>query len=391
MYTLFPSQEDLNLRWNKIQQSLQQQEMDACVISSFVNIYYLTGKVFDGYIYFPVSGEPIYFVRRPQDFTDARMVKIRKPEDISILLQERDLSLPKNVAFEMDQMTHSDFVRLHAVFNPEKSGNATAILRMARMIKTPWEIEQLRYSAKKHSEVYAQIVSLFQAGMTDLEFQYEIEREMRKNGSIGLFRAFGGNMEIFMGSILAGANAETSSPCDFALGGGGAHACLPIGANNTLIEKGQSVMVDMAGNFTAYLTDMTRVFSYGKLPEKAYFAHQVSIEMHNWLMENAKPGFSCAEIYNHSLAMAENAGLSANFMGTVQQAKFVGHGVGLEINELPVLMGRSKDVLQPGMTIAFEPKFVLPRVGAVGNENTFLITDNGIEKLTLFEEEIIQL
>jgi len=78
-------------------------------------------------------------------------------------------------------------------------------------------------------------------------------------------------------------------------------------------------------------------------------------------------------------------------MGTKQQAKFVGHGVGLEINELPVLTERSKELLEPGMVFALEPKFVLPSIGAVGIENTFLVTSAGIEKLTLFEEQIIDL
>ena len=78
-------------------------------------------------------------------------------------------------------------------------------------------------------------------------------------------------------------------------------------------------------------------------------------------------------------------------MGFSQQAKFVGHGVGLDINEPPVLMGRSNDLLQPGMVIAFEPKFVLPGIGAVGIENTYLVTDKGVEKLTVLEEEIIDL
>jgi Xaa-Pro aminopeptidase len=227
--------------------------------------------------------------------------------------------------------------------------------------------------------------------MKDVEFQYEIERLMRKNGSLGIFRTFGNNMDVFMGSILAGKNAETPSPYDFALGGGGLNPCLPIGVNGEKIQTGQAVMVDMAGNFTAYMTDMTRVYFLGALPDSAYRAHRTSIRMHRRFMETVKPGVSCADIYKWSSEMVEEAGFAAHFMGTVQQAKFVGHGVGLEINEPPVLMSRSKDLLQPGMVIAYEPKFVFPDTGAVGIENTFLITETGVEKLTLLEEEVVDL
>jgi Xaa-Pro aminopeptidase len=226
--------------------------------------------------------------------------------------------------------------------------------------------------------------------MTDLEFQYEIEKRMRQNGSIGLFRTFGNNMDIFMGSLLAGDNAQTPSPYDFALGGGGVTS-LPLGANGTVLENGMAVMVDMAGNYTAYITDMTRVFSVGKLPEQAYKAHKASIRILREIEAMAKPGTPCAEMYNLSYRIAEEEGLSPCFMGTKQQAKFVGHGIGIQINELPVLAARSKELLAPGMVIALEPKFVIPGVGAVGVENSYLVTASGLEKLTLAEENIIQL
>jgi Xaa-Pro aminopeptidase len=76
-------------------------------------------------------------------------------------------------------------------------------------------------------------------------------------------------------------------------------------------------------------------------------------------------------------------------MGTAQQAKFVGHGVGLEINEPPVLTSRSNEVLEAGMAIAIEPKFVLPGIGAAGIENTYIVHDDRLEKVTLCEESLI--
>lgn len=390
-YTKFPPVDDLNFRWTRLQEFLIKDGADACLISSSVNIYYLTGVVFNGFFYLPASGDPVYFVRRPENYQNPSVSFIRKAEDIPGLLRGKGMNIPEKILFEADQMTYNEHLRLQAVFPDSKIGNATPLLRIQRMIKTPWEIEQLRYSGKIHAEVYSKVKSCYLPGMTDVEFQSNIEREMRLAGSIGLFRSFGSNMDIYMGSVLTGDNSESASPFDFALGGEGLHPSLPIGSNGSVIKEGTTVMVDMAGNYTAYLTDMTRVFSVGKLPEKAYKVHQVSVDMHNWLMSNAKPGTSCADIYNQTLKMADDAGFADCFMGTQQQAKFTGHGVGIEINELPVLMGRSKDLLQPGMTFAFEPKFVLPEIGAVGIENTFLVTDLGIEKITNFEEDIIEL
>jgi Xaa-Pro aminopeptidase len=79
------------------------------------------------------------------------------------------------------------------------------------------------------------------------------------------------------------------------------------------------------------------------------------------------------------------------FMGTSQQAKFIGHGVGLEINEPPVMTPRSKEILVSGMAIALEPKFVLPGIGPVGIENTYIVYDKGLEKITLCDESLMLL
>ena len=89
--------------------------------------------------------------------------------------------------------------------------------------------------------------------------------------------------------------------------------------------------------------------------------------------------------------MAKENNLADYFMGTQQQAKFVGHGVGLEINEPPVLAPRSKETLELGMTIAVEPKFVLPGIGAVGIENTYIVHNNKLEKITHCDESLMVL
>lgn len=166
---------------------------------------------------------------------------------------------------------------------------------------------------------------------------------------------------------------------------------LPLGSSGVVIGDGSAVMVDMAGNYGVYMSDMTRTFSVGKLSEEAYRLHELSRRLHREIMQVAGPGTSCADIYTRTLELVEQEGASGYFMGLEQKAQFVGHGLGLQINEMPVLMGRSKDVLQTGMVIAYEPKFVLPHIGAVGIENTYLVTESGVENLTPLEEAIIDL
>lgn len=382
---------DLKLKWSRMQQAMREINADGCLLTVDVNLYYATGRIYSGYFYLPVEGDPWFFVKRPNGLSGDHIQYIRKPEQIAERFVECGIPHPKKLLLEADELTYTDYVRLQTIFNPEETANATTFMRTLREIKTPYEINLFRISAEKHAAVYAEIPDCFRTGMTDLEFQYEIEKRMRAHGSLGLFRAFGANMDIFMGSILAGANAATPSPFDFALGGGGMDPSCPLGANGTVLKEGTAIMVDMAGNYTAYMTDMTRVFSVGKLPETAYRAHQTALHIQNEIETKAQPGTVCSELYAIAAGLAEKEGLSPYFMGTEQQAKFVGHGIGIQINELPVLTPRSKEELQPNMVFALEPKFVIPEVGAVGIENSFLVTENGLEKLTHFPEDIIEL
>lgn len=382
---------DLKLKWSRMQQAMREQQADGCLLSVDVNLYYTTGRIYNGYFYLPVEGEPWFFVKRPNGLSGDHIEYIRKPEQMADLFAQRSIPRPDKLLLEADELTYNDYVRLQNIFAPKETVNATTMMRTLREIKTPHEISLFRISAARHAEVYAEIPACYRPGMTDVELQYEIEKRMRAHGSIGLFRAFGANMDIFMGSILAGENAETPSPFDFALGGGGMDPSAPLGANGTVLKEGTAIMVDMAGNYTAYMTDMTRVFSVGKLPQQAYHAHQTALHIQQEIEKRAKPGTVCSELYEIAATIAEKEKLSPFFMGTKQQAKFVGHGIGIQINELPVLTPRSKEQLQPNMVFALEPKFVIPGVGAVGVENSFLVTETGVEKLTHFTEEIIEL
>ena len=364
---------------------------DACLVSSNVNLYYCTGRIFTGYLYIPVEGVPLAMVKAGTP-EGAAVFALRKPEQVSEIIAAAGYRLPKNILLELGETSWLEAERLRTTLKPATCGDATAFFRKLRSRKTPDEIAAFRIASERHAAAYREIPDIFRDGMTDLDFQYAMEYVMRKHGSLGVFRAYGGNMEIFAGSILAGVNAEAVSPYDFALGGAGAHPSLPIGANGTKLVAGMSLMVDMGGCFTPYISDITRTFSIGRLSDAAYAAHAVSIEMHDDFRREVKPGTRCADIYERCRATAERYGLGEWFMGTPRhQAKFVGHGTGLQINELPILSPRSEDVVEENMVIAFEPKFVVPDVGAVGVENTYLVLRDGVENLSRLNEEIILL
>ncbi len=386
---------ELVARWARLREIMTQRGVEAMIICDNTSLLYLSGRIFGGVAYVSAEHErPIFCVRRPADLEGENIATIRKVEDIPNVLMERGVKLPQNIALEGDVATYNEYLRLQKIFNISADRVypiATHLIHQARSIKSDYEIEQLYLSAAQHSKLYALIPTLFERGMSDHDLAIALSHEALKLGSIGRMRIFGRTMEAALGSILVGDNASAASPFDFALGGGGMSGSMPFGSNGTKIEEGHTIMVDDGGCFTNYVTDMTRVFSLGKLPDIAYKAHNVALEMQSRMVEMACVGSPAADIYNMCIEVARRESLSECFMGGVQQASFVGHGVGLEINESPILSPRSRDLFAVGQTIAFEPKFVLPAVGAVGIENTFVMRDTGLEQITIFEESIIPL
>lgn len=370
--------------------------VESLLLRSIPSFLYLTGTVMQGYIYLTRTEKPVFFLERPtarlSSPNGARVHFVRKPELIPDILEEYGLSINNGTAMELSQLPVTDFWRLRKLSKSETVSDvdATALMRKVRSIKTEPELAEIRKNAQIHMEIYRLAPSLYEPGMTDRQWQHRIEYQMRRRGSIGVFRCFGWRMEIFMGNLVAGKNAQAPAPYDFAMGGAGDSA-MPFGANGTILKDGMSIMLDMAGNYSEYTTDMTRTYALGEVDPLVRRAHDLSIELHEWFSENVKPGMPIAEVYNYCLGRVQDEGLSDYFMGAEWKSKFVGHGLGLEINELPVLTGNWSGCFETNMVIAFEPKFVIPDAGPAGVENTYIINEDGAENVTPLDMSIIPL
>ena len=375
------------LRNRRISDRLKSQGIDAILVSENANLYYTSGRVFCGFTYITADGSVTYFVRRPVGLSGDNVRYIRKPEQIAEMLP----AMPATIALELDTTPYSTVERLRKIFGDAQVANGSDVLRRCRAVKTPYEIARLNESGVHHTMAYSRIPRIYRGGMTDVELQVEIERVLRNEGCLGQFRIAGGSMELFMGNLLTGDNADNPSPYDFAMGGAGLDLSLPVGCNGSAISPGHTVMVDMCGNFTGYMTDMTRVFYVGRLDETAAKAHQLSIDIHHRLAKEFHAGCEAKRMYEVAMEMVTAAGMDDYFMGHTQKAGFIGHGVGIEVNELPVLAPRSRDVLEEGNVIAIEPKFVIPHVGAVGIENTYVVRNDRLECITNAPEEITEL
>lgn len=382
---------EFELRIDKVRNAMIESDADAVLIGSTVNIFYLSGGIFRGYIYIPASGDPLIFMIPPAMPSSDDQTAIHKPEQIPALLESHGVELPGCVALEFDDLYYSEIERLKKLFPGAGVCNASRIMRAARLTKTDFEIALMREDGLKHCAVYSRIGRCYREGMTDIEFQIEVENVLRRGGCLGFLRTAGSRMEINMGSVLAGPNADVPSPYDFSMGGGGVSPSLPVGACGEIMKPGMVVMVDMNGGFNGYQTDMTRCWAIGNVSDLAKKAHECSRTILRDLESFARPRTEAGELYRRAHAIAEREGLSEYFMGHRHKVAFIGHGVGIELNEGPVIMERNKSPLMENMTIALEPKFVVPEAGAVGVENTYVVTSDGLLNLTSMNENLDEL
>lgn len=382
---------ELKLRIKRLRPLMQEKHADAMLVSTNANLFYLSGRVYRGYIYLALEGEPVWLTIRPDFDRDDHVKTIRKPEQIPDVLGQLGIPLPETLALEYDEDSYSDILRLMMVFKGSSFVNASPILDKAREIKTPYEIEQMRSDGIHHVAVYERITHCYDRDMTDLEFQIEIERVLRREGCLGFLRTRGNMMEINLGSLIYGPNGDTAGPYDFTMSGNGVSPSLPVGADGSIMHPGHTVMIDMNGNFNGYQTDMTRTWRIGDVPEIAYKSHNCSIEILRTLEKMALPGIRIGDLYDRAVEIAKDHELDKFFMGHIAKVKFIGHGVGIQLNETPVIMSRNNEVLKENMTLAIEPKFVIPEVGPTGIENTYRVTSKGLENLTPFREDLSDL
>jgi Xaa-Pro dipeptidase len=149
--------------------------------------------------------------------------------------------------------------------------------------------------------------------------------------------------------------------------------------------------VDFGTCYHGYQADETRMFCIGRMPKKFVDAYNACKAIHDAVLHDTRPGADCGRIFMNTLALAEELGYRDSYLGPPGlQTRFIGHGIGLELNEFPFLAEGQAYPLEEGMTFAVEPKIVFPGEGSVGLENTVVVTGNGCEILTPLEQDIFE-
>jgi Xaa-Pro dipeptidase len=370
-------------RVERYQAALAARGLSGALLLNGVDLFYLTGTRQNAALFVPVQGAPVLLVRKSlaRARAEAAIADVRPFPRSQDLAEALGATGRIGAAFEAVPQATLDWWRRQ--LPAAELVDAGRLLREQRSVKSPAERAVMRDGGARLAAVLAEVPGLLRPGLREVDVSAEIEARLRRAGSEGLPRVRAFNSDPPAGVVVTGAGAAEPGYFDGPVVGRGLSAAYPQGASERVVAAGEPVLLDFTAVVGGYVVDATRTACCGALPPALERAFEVACAIQDEVARSLRPGVPCSELWEHARAMAEQARLGEFFMGPPgDQARFVGHGVGLELDELPVLAPGFDAPLATGQTVAVEPKFVFPGTGAVGIENTFAVTPDGGEKLT---------
>jgi Xaa-Pro aminopeptidase len=385
--------EEIEKRIEHLQSTLIKEKIESCLILQNVDLFYFTGTIQRSYLFIPADAEPLLMVQK--DFDRAKeesplknIIPIERPKTISSILKKQgELN---RIGLECDVLPVNQLRKLEKTFPQSEFVDISKIIKQVRMIKSSYEIGQLRQSAKILDEVFEFAKGVLKPGMTEIEAESRLIELGRGRGHQGLTRMRAWNQDMVNACVLSGNSGSVLTHLDVSVIGPGISPAFPQGSSFNLIERDVPIQIDFSIAYNGYIADGARTYVIGTLPKKLREAYQVTLEIRDEMEKIAKPGVPCSHLYHFSSRVVKKRGLEDHFIGTKKnQSPFVGHGIGLEIDEFPLLAKGFSQPLEIGMVFAFEPKFIFPDVGAVALEDDYVVTESGVERLTHADDQII--
>ena len=364
-------------------------DWELAVIISKVNQYYFAGTMQDVMILIPREQEAEYWVRRSfQRAVDESFFNIIKPMNSyreAAASFTKQSKIPSTVYFETEIVTLALANRIQKHFPFESIKSVDPVINSIRAIKSQYELELMKKSGDIHQKVLEEkIPSILYEGMSEAELATKLYVALVEEGHDANVRFGMFDTPMILGHISFG---ESSIYPTFFDGPGGNYGMSPavpsFGSRENKLKMGDLVFIDAGCAVNGYHTDKTMTYMFGrKLPDDVIKIHRQCVEIQNEAASMLKPGAIPSEIYK-AILDKQSDDFFENFMGFgSRKVKFIGHGIGLNIDEYPVIAEGFFEPLEEGMVIALEPKKGIEGIGMVGVENTFIVTPEGGKCIT---------
>jgi Xaa-Pro aminopeptidase len=386
---------EINRRIEKLQRRLLQAGVDGALILQNTDLFYFSGTIQQSHLYIPAQGPALLMVRKSLQRAEAEsplpfIIPLNSPKQLLTLIQENGLEPPAVLGMELDVLPTNIYFSYQRLLPKVDIRDISTPIRMVRAVKSAYELDLIRQAAAFSDQVAETVPKLLREGLTEIELAGMVEAQARRLGHQGIVRMRLWGAEMFYGHLMSGGAAAVPSFLASPTGGASVSAAVAQGPSFRKIKRNEPVLFDYVFGWKGYISDHTRIYAIGRLPQRLVDAHAHMLDVQAHIKAMARPGTSAGDLYSAAIEMAARRGVDANFMGAgTDRIRFIGHGVGLELDEFPFLAHGQTTKLEAGMVIALEPKLVFPGEGVVGIENTHVVTQNGLEQLTHAEQQIV--
>ncbi len=379
---------ELNRRMDTFCQLMDTQnpQWQMAMIFSKINLLYFTGSMSEGMLIIERNIGATYWVRRSYD----RAIAESQFPQIKAMSSYRDAAtaykqIPHDIFMETEFVPLAMLKRVQKYF-PFKEVKALDFqISMTRAVKSNWEVECMKKAGAIHQRLLEeQVPHLLKEGMSEADLAADLYALAVKEGHMGVARFAMHDTDIVVAQLGFGESSLAPTNFDGPGGNRGLNAAMPsLGSRERKLKKGDLVFVDMGIGVNGYHSDKTMTYMFGEpLSDEIQSIHQQCVDIQNKVASLLIPGNIPEEIYE-TVMNGLTDDFKVNFMGYGnRQVKFLAHGIGLTVDELPVIAKGFKMPLQKNMLFAIEPKKGIQGIGMVGIENTFLVTPHGGESIT---------
>ncbi|MCX7857025.1 MAG: Xaa-Pro peptidase family protein [Deltaproteobacteria bacterium] len=375
--------EEVERRIQRLKALMDEKRLDGSFFHYKVDYYYLSGTMQDALLFVPLYEEPILFVKR--EISRAKIESpLRNIVGVDSYSEVKKYLPPlKRVGVEIDIVPFQEVIRLKELLGNPEIYDSSLLIKQLRKKKSTFEINLLEKAAEIQKKVYSYIPHVLTEGISEIELGGILEAYAKKLGHEGILRMRSLNYEPYSWHILSGESGSVVSQAESPMGGYGLSPAFPVGASFRKIKRNEPIVIDFGICYYGYHVDQTRIFAIGNIPKKFLDAHKVCIEIQNAILEQIPNGTRSKDLFDIGRKIAEKYGYRDCYLGyDPYKVRFVGHGVGLELSELPYIAQRHEYPIEEGSVFAIEPKMVFKGEGSCGIENTVVFSSGKVRIIT---------
>lgn len=373
--------DELSARLARLRCAMFQRDPDwsMIILDNKIDLYYFTGTMQEGALVVTPQ-QAVLFVRRSFDCArqESLFADIR-PLGSFRSIAEAFPSIPASVYVAARTMTLQKLTLLQK-YLPFTPRPADDVLSGLRAVKSPYELDCMRRAGALHQQVLEEVApALLRSGVSEARLCSEISVAMLDRGAMGISRFNQPAAEDVLGVASFSENSLRAAALDSPSGTvGTCIAMKSIGSSARTLRQGDTVLLDIPCGMYGYHTDKSITFYYGSLRDHPQGdlireARAQCVFLEHEAAAMLRPGAIPSEVYEKLLACVDPA-----FRGGFMNAcKFIGHSIGLTMDETPVLARGFNSPLTADMTLAVEPKIALEGIGLIGCENTYEIVSDG--------------